>query len=76
MTIFDSKSLNDAMTKQLADAAIPANHRNAFAIVATSDGTVKGVLTTKVNEHWEIDSIFSITPGKPVEAGLQVKATW
>ena len=76
MPIFDSKSLNDAITKQLNDSAIPADHRNAFAIIATSDGTVKGVLSTKVNTHWEIDSIFSVAPGKPIEGGVQVKATW
>lgn len=74
--IFDNKSLNDALTKALTDSGIPDDHKNAFAIVATTSGGVKGVLTTKVNNVWQIDSVVSVNHDKKVDAGVQVKATW
>ncbi len=74
--IFDNKSLNDALTKALTDSGVPDNHKNAFAIVATTSGGVKGVLTTKVNNVWQIDSVMVVSHEKKVEGGVQVKATW
>lgn len=74
--IFDSKSLNAAVTKQLADANIPEDHHNAFALIATTSGGVKGVLTTKINDVWQVDSVFAIDGQKKFEGGIQVKATW
>jgi hypothetical protein len=75
MTIFDSKSLHDAVATSLADAGIPEDHKNAFAVIATTAG-VKGVLTTKINDVWEVDTVFSVNSQKHVEGGVQVKATW
>ena len=76
MSVFDSKSLNDAIAKQITDAGIPADHKNAFAIIGTTAGGVKGVLTTKVGDHWQVDSMFAVAPGTKFEGGVQLKATW
>lgn len=76
MPIFDSHSLESAVAKQLADAGVPDDHHNAFAIVATTSGTVKGVLSTKINDVWQVDSVFTVAKGQHVEGGVQVKATW
>lgn len=74
--IFDSHSLNEAIAQQLADANIPADHHNAFALIGTTSGGVKGVLTTRINDVWQVDSMFSVAHGKKFEGGIQVKATW
>lgn len=76
MSIFDSKGLNAAVSQQIKDAGIPDDHKNAFAIIGTTDGGVKGVLTTKVGEHWQIDQVFSVAKDKKFEGGVQIKATW
>lgn len=76
MSIFDSKSLADAVAKSLADANVPDAHQNAFALVATTSGGVKGVLTTKINNVWQIDSVFSVGHDKHFDGGVQIKATW
>lgn len=73
--IFDSKSLHDAVTQQLKDANIPDDHTNAFALIATTAG-VKAVLTTKVGQHWQIDSVVGVDSMKKVEGGVQVRASW
>ena len=74
--VFDSKSLNEAITKQIKDAGIPDDHKNAFALIGTTAGGVKGVLTTKIGGHWQVDSMFAVTPSKKFEGGVQLKATW
>lgn len=74
--IFDSKSLNDAIVSQLKDAGVPDDHKNAFVIMGTTAGGVKGVLTTKVGDHWQVDSMFAVAHDKPIEGGVQIKATW
>lgn len=74
--IFDSKTLHDAIAQQIKDAGIPDDHKNAFAIVGTTAGGVKGVLTTKVGDHWQVDSMFAVGHDKTFEGGIQVKATW
>ena len=74
--IFDSKSLNDAVNKQIHDAGIPDDHHNAFAIIGTTSGGVKGVLTTKINNVWQVDSVFAVAKGQKFEGGVQIKATW
>lgn len=75
MPIFDSASLHDAVAQSLKDAKIPDDHANAFAVIATKAG-VKGVLTTKVGNHWEISSVIGIDGQKHVDGGVEVKATW
>jgi hypothetical protein len=75
--MFDTQSL----LKSLRDADIPDDHKNAFLLMATLDGGVKGIFTTKINSVWQIDSIVTVSrtnndrPIK-VEGGVQVKATW
>lgn len=73
--IFDSKSLHDAVAQSLKDAEIPDDHRNAFAVIATQAG-VKGVITTKINNVWQVDAVISVTGQKKVEGGVQIKASW
>jgi len=72
MSAFDTQSL----VKALHDADIPDDHKNAFVLMATLDGGVKGVFTTKIGQHWEIDSVVSVNRTKKIEGGVQVKATW
>ncbi len=76
MTIFDEAALHGAVTKALADADIPADHKNAFVVVATTDGTIKGVYSSRVGKIWQIDTMFKIGKDTPKEAGVSVKATW
>lgn len=75
MPIFDSKSLHDAVAIALKDADVPDDHKNAFAVIATTSG-VKAVLSTKVNDVWQVDTVVSVSGQKKVEGGVQVKATW
>jgi hypothetical protein len=77
--MFDPASLHTAIAQQLADANVPADHRHAFVLVATTTGGVKGVkgvLTTKIDDVWSIDAAFGVHTGSPIEGGIQVKATW
>ncbi len=76
MSIFDNQSLSTAIATQIKDAGIPDDHHNAFALIGTTSGGVKGVLTTKVGDHWQVDSMFAVKPDKTFEGGVQVKATW
>lgn len=73
--IFDSKSLHDAVSTQLKESNIPDDKKNAFALVATKSG-VKAVLSTRVNNVWEIDSVIGVDNQKHVDGGIEVKATW
>lgn len=73
--MFDNASLNAAVNKTLKDANVDSEHRNAFVLVATGAGA-KAVLTTKVGDHWQIDSMVSIDRDKHIEGGVEVKATW
>lgn len=75
-TLFDPASLHAAVTAQLAAADVPADHRHAFVLVATTTGGVKGILTTKIDDVWSIDAAFGVHTGSPIEGGIQVKATW
>lgn len=76
MTVFDAASLHTAVVQALADAAIPAKDTHAFALVATSDGRVKAVVSMRVGDTWEIDSVVTIAKGHRVEGGIQVKTSW
>jgi len=74
--IFDADALHAIVTRQLAAADVPAGHRNAFVLVATTGGGVTAVLTTKLNDVWSIEQAFSVAPGERLAGGVQVKATW
>lgn len=79
MSIFDSASLSSVVKRTLADADIPAEHRHAFLLSATTQngGTVKGVFVTKgADDLWELDTYVSIARHASVEAGVQFKASW
>ena len=74
--MFDAVALQSAVSKALTDAHVAPGHTNAFALVVTSDRRVQAVLSTKVNDVWEIDSVITAGVGVPLEAGVMVKATW
>lgn len=77
MTLFDPASLHTAVAQALADAQIPAGDTHALALVATTDGGIKAVISTRVGESpWQIDLIASVQKGHPIEGGIQVKASW
>lgn len=76
MTLFDGASLAAAVTTTLAAAQIPADHTHAFAVIATTDGAVKAVLSMKLDATWQIDAVVDFEPGAGVAGGVQVKATW
>lgn len=76
MSICDAATLHTAVLAALKDADIPAGHRHAFSLVATVGGGVKGVLTTKLNEVWVLDAVFAVESHQPIDAGVQLKATW
>ena len=75
MPIFDTHALHEAVATQLKDAGIPEGHTNAFAVIVTTSG-VKAVLSTRLNDTWQIDSVVSISDQKHVAGGIHVKATW
>ena len=74
--IFDSKSLNAAVTEQLAAANIDPTHTNAFALVATTGGGVRAVLSTKIGNIWQVDTVLRVAHGTKIEGGVQIRATW
>ena len=76
MEIFDTFSLERAVTAALQDANVPAGHTKAFALVATPDGGVKAVLSTKLGDVWEVDAVFNAGKSGAIDAGVAVKATW
>jgi hypothetical protein len=76
MTVFDDAALRQAVTQALHDADVPADHRNAFLVVATSDGTIKGVYSSRLDHRWQVETYFKIGKDTAAEAGVSVKATW
>jgi len=76
MTVFDGASLAAAVTDTLAAAKIPADHTHAFALMATMDGQVKAVLSTKIDATWQIDAVIDYQPSAGISGGVQIKATW
>jgi len=74
MPIFDPASLHTAVNQALA-AADPGPARNAFAVVATTDG-VKGVIATRLNGAWTIAAMVAVDHDAHVEAGCEIKAVW
>lgn len=75
MPIFDSQSLAGAVANQLKDAGLPDDHRHAFAVIATTAG-IKGVVSAKIDNIWQVDAVFSINGQKQIEGGIQVRASW
>lgn len=73
--VFGPSQIAAAVRTELAREDIPADKRNAFVLVVTTDGA-KAVLTTKVNDVWQIDSMVSVDRGGHVEGAVAVKATW
>ncbi len=76
MTIFDAQSIHQAVLDTLSAVDIPPDHRNAFALVGRSDGTVNAVLATKLSNVWTVEATFAVAPGQKPEAGVMIKATW
>ena len=74
--IFDGTSLEAAVAHSLADARIPVDHTHAFALVATTGGGIKAVLSTRINDIWQVDTVVNVQKGQRVEGGVQVKASW
>lgn len=73
--IFDNQSLQAAVATQLKDAGIPDGHKNAFALIATTSG-VKAVVSLRVNDVWQIDSVVNVSDQKKIEGGISIKASW
>lgn len=73
--IFDTASLNTAVKAALKEADVPDDHKNAFAVVATTNG-LKGVLSTRINDIWHVDTVIMIDRQRHVDGGVSVKATW
>jgi hypothetical protein len=76
MTMFDAGSLHAAVVQALADAAIPEGDTHALALVATTDGRVQAVISTRFGGAWQIDLVAAVQKGHPIEGGVQVKASW
>jgi hypothetical protein len=72
--IFNGPALHAAIDHSLLAADLGTN-KNAFVLVATVDG-VKGVLSTKVNEHWTVSAMFDVDRQAHVSGGLEIKASW
>jgi hypothetical protein len=75
MPIFDNASLASAVSEALATAAIPADKENAFAVVVTKAG-VKGVISVRVNDVWQVDSVFAVNHKGHIDGGLAIKGSW
>lgn len=73
-TIFDSTSLHSAINQSLSGADL-GGAKNAFVVVATTSG-VKGVLATRLDEHWTVSALFGVDHDAHLEGGLEIKATW
>jgi hypothetical protein len=76
LTIFDTQKLNDQVARALAEANVPSNHDNAFALSATSSGALVGVYSKRFGDTWMLESYFRVDSGRHVEGGVQIKATW
>lgn len=71
---FDPASIHAAVKQAIAAADLPPGRSSVLAVVATKDG-VSGVLAYKVNDHWQVDAIFS-AQDQHVDGGVVVKASW
>jgi hypothetical protein len=76
MSVFDQASLDAKVHQALVEAKVPADADGAFVVVATTSGGVRGVLATKINNVWEVDSVLGWKKGEGVDGGFAVKATW
>lgn len=72
--IFSPAAIAEAVARELA-GAVPPWHRHAVALVATTSGEVKGVLSTKVNDRWQVDAIFS-AKRTAIAGAVAVTASW
>jgi len=77
----DGMSLSDLesiVKDMLEEADMPADHRYAFVLVATTanEGTAKGVFVSKFNDVWSLDTYVSVGRTAPLEAGVVLKASW
>lgn len=72
--MFDPQALHSAVTEALDKA--PEGHRNAFVVVATTNGGVQAVLAHQVNDNIEIEAIWGLNERHKPEGGLAVRATW
>lgn len=75
VSIFDEKSIAKAVANEIELSEIPADHKGAFALVATTDG-VKAVVTHKINDMWKVQSIFDIDYQGHLDAGVILKGSW
>ena len=76
MTIFDQTSLDKQIHEALVAAKVPAGDDNAFVLLGTTGGGVRGVLAVKVNNIWEVDTVLAWQKGQTLEGGFAVKASW
>lgn len=76
MSIFDRASLQEDVHRALVEANVPADDDNAFVLVATTGGGVRGVLAVKVKDMWQIDTVLAYKKGEGIDAGIAVKASW
>lgn len=74
MPIFTSQTIHDAVNVTLKDSNIGPD-KNAFVAVVTTQG-VKGVLTTKIGDHWHVTGYVGIDHEKHIDGGAEVLATW
>ena len=54
---------------------IPADKRNAFALVATENG-VQAALAVRVNDVWRVDAVVAWDYEDELEGAVSIKATW
>jgi hypothetical protein len=73
--LFSSAAIADAVRIELAEAKIPAGHKHAVALVATTRGEIKGVLSTKINDVWRVDAVFAANKDH-IEGAVAVTASW
>jgi hypothetical protein len=76
MTIFDSQSLANAVASSLAGAGVPSDHKNAFVLVATTEGGVQATFSTRVGDGWNVELIGRASKWSKIEGGVQVVKTW
>jgi hypothetical protein len=73
--MFQTDELVKRVSLAIAESDIPVGHNKAFVLAATSTG-VKGVVSIKIRDTWQIDTIFTTDYHGDMEGGIVVKGSW
>lgn len=74
----DPKPIADNIKHYIDQAllTVPDDHKGAIVTYVDADGTLRGVVAMRLNDHWNVAAHISKPSGEKPEAGAAVSFTW